>query len=413
VAGRPPQRLASPPAPATATTRHPGTSPGRGSRDVLKSLPCPSNSGVNDGTMTDPAAPPFSTLGELERAAAKVADPDAWAYVQSGAVEEDAMRANRDAFRRRTLRPRALIDVTSLDLTTTLLDEQVSAPFFVCPMARHGLLHPDGELATARAASASNVLAVFSTLSTRSLEEVAQAAPKGPKWFQLYLQPEFSASRDLVERAERAGYTALMLTVDMPVLGPRDTLAQRGFVIAEDAPVGSGREVLAPSRVPHGGGGRFSLRKDARATWTVLDDLQSITRLPVVVKGVLTGDDARRAVVHGARAVVVSNHGGRQLNAAPAALEALPEVVRAVGSDIEVYVDSGVRRGGDVLIALALGARGVGIGRPVLWALALGGESGVAHLLSLLATELATDMALVGRRKLAEVDRTLLGPERW
>lgn len=145
----------------------------------------------------------------------------------------------------------------------------------------------------------------------------------------------------------------------------------------------------------------------------MLDDLQSITRLPVVVKGILTGEDARRAVTHGARAILVSNHGGRQLNAAEAALEALPEVVRSVGSDVEVYFDSGVRRASDVLMALALGARGVGIGRPVLWALALEGENGVRRLLSLLATELATEMALVGRRKLSEIDRTLLGHERW
>ncbi len=363
--------------------------------------------------MSDASPVPFSTLGGLESEAAKVVSADAWAYLQSGAAEEDAMRANRDAFRRRTLRPRALIDVTHLDLTTKLLDETVSAPFFVCPMARQGLLHPDGELATARAAAAANVLAVFSTLSTRSIEEVGRSVPKGPRWFQLYLQPEFAASQRLVERAEKAGYSALMLTVDMPVLGPRDRLVERGFVIAEDAPVGSGSEILAPDRFPKGGAGHYTLRRDAGATWNVLDDLQSITRLPVVVKGILTGEDARRAVTHGARAVVVSNHGGRQLNAAQAALEALPEVVRSVGSEVEVYFDSGVRRGSDVLMALALGARGVGIGRPVLWALALGGEAGVRHLLSLLTSELATDMALVGRRKLSEIDRTLLGAERW
>jgi 4-hydroxymandelate oxidase len=361
---------------------------------------------------TSPEAP-FASLGQLEEAARKVVPSDVWAYVQSGAADEDALRANRDAFRRRTLRSRSLIDVSTLDLTTTFLDQPVSVPFFVCPMARHGLLHPEGEVATARAAASASVLAAFSTLSTRSLEEIAATRPSGPRWFQLYLQPEFETSRRLVERAERAGYSALILTVDMPVLGPRDQLVERGFVIAEDAPVGSGEEVLAPDRAPHGGNGRFTLRKDTRATWNILDDLQSITRLPVVVKGLLSGEDARRAVTHGARAVVVSNHGGRQLNTAPAALEALPEVLRAVGSDAEVYFDSGVRRAGDVLIALAMGARGVGLGRPILWALAVGGEAGVARYLSLLATELATDMALTGRRKIGEIDRTLLGPERW
>lgn len=363
--------------------------------------------------MTDPSTPTFSTLGDLEEAAAKAIPADVWTYVGAGAAEEDAMRANRDAFRRRTLRPRALVDVTTLDLTTTFLDQKVNAPFFVCPMARQGLLHPDGEVATARAAGAAQVLAVFGTLSTRSLDEIAAAAPRGPRWFQLYLQPEFATSQRLAERAEKAGFTALVLTVDMPVLGHRDRLIQQGFVLDADDPVGNGGNILAPARSPSGREGRYALRKDAAATWNILDDLQSITRLPVVVKGILTGEDARRAVTHGARGIVVSNHGGRQLNAAEAALEALPEIVRSVGSDVEVYFDSGVRRATDVLTALAMGARGVGIGRPVLWALALGGEAGVARLLSLLATELATDMALTGRRRISEIDRTLLGTPRW
>ncbi len=358
-------------------------------------------------------SPGFSTLGDLEAAAAKVVPPDVWAYIQSGAVGEDALRANRDAFRRRTLRPRALVDVTVLDLTTNLLDDKVAAPFFICPMAHHGLVRPEGELATAQAAASANVLAVFATLSSRSLEEIAEASVHGARWFQLYLQARFIDSQRLVERAERAGYSALVLTVDVPVLGVRDRLSEMAFDIDPKGSVRNGPGVIAPPRAPTGSQGRYSLRSDAAATWNVLDDLQSITKLPVVVKGVLTGDDARRAVVHGARGVVVSNHGGRQLDAAEAALEALPEVVRAVGSDVEVYFDSGVRRASDVLIALAMGAHAVGIGRPVLWALAVGGEAGVTQLLSLLASELATEMALTGRRRISEIDRTLLGEKRW
>ncbi len=363
--------------------------------------------------MSESSTPPVRSIGTLEAAAARVLPAAVWAYVQAGAGAEDAMRANHDAFRRRTLRPRALTDVRSLDLSSRMLEDRLAAPLFVCPMARQGLVHPDAELATHRAASDAGVLSVVSTLSTRSLEEIAASSPQGPRWFQLYLQPDFVASRNLVERAERAGYSALVLTVDMPVLGSRDQLLEHDFVLDADAPVGNGAPVLAPSRPPVGERGHFHLRSDAGATWDVLDDLQSITRLPVVVKGLLTGEDARRAENHGARAIIVSNHGGRQLNGAPAALEALPEVVRAVGSEVEVYFDSGIRRATDVLIALALGARAVGLGRPVLWALAVGGEAGVRRFFQLLTTELATEMALTGRRRLAEIDRTLLGAERW
>ncbi len=353
------------------------------------------------------------TLGDLESAAERTLSPEVWAYVSSGASEEDALRGNRDAFRRRTLRPRQLTDVTSIDTTTRILDEPVAAPFFVSPVARQGLVHPDGEVAVARAAAARRILGVYSTLSTRSLEEIAAASGAGPRWFQLYLQPEFSASRELVERAERSGYSALVLTVDLPILAPRDRWLARGRMIDSDAPVGNGPRVVAPARKPEGGLGRYHLRAETAATWTVLDDLQSITRLPVVVKGTLTGDDARRALTHGARAVIVSNHGGRQLNSAEAALDALPEVIRSVGSDLEVYFDSGIRRAADLLTALAMGARAVGLGRPVLWALGLDGEAGVLRLFDLFGAELATEMALLGRRRISEIDRSLLGSPRW
>ena len=353
------------------------------------------------------------TLGDLERRAEAALPPEVWAYVSGGASEERALRGNRDAFHRRTLRPRRLTDVTSIDTTTTILDVPVAAPFFVSPVARQGLVHPEAELAVARAASERHLLSVYSTLSTRSLEEIASASGNGPRWFQLYLQPEFSTSRELVERAERAGYTALVLTVDLPILAPRDRWEQSGGLLEADAPVGNGPNVRAPARRPAGELGRYRLRAETAATWTILDDLQSITRLPVIVKGLLTGDDARRALTHGARAVIVSNHGGRQLDAAEAALDALPEVIRSVGTELEVYFDSGVRRGGDILTALAMGARAVGLGRPVLWALGVDGEAGVGRLFDLLGSELATEMALLGRRRISEIDRSLLGSPRW
>jgi 4-hydroxymandelate oxidase len=358
--------------------------------------------------MTGEPSGGFVTLSDVEEVAAKKVSAPAWAYVQGGAGEERTLRANREAFQRRTLRPHVLVDVTTLDLTTTLLNEKVSAPFYVSAAASQGILHPEAEAGTARAASAANIIAMFSTLSTISLEQIAHAAPKGPRWFQLYLQPDFAVTRKLVERAEKAGFTALVLTVDMPVQAARDRQSIAGYSL-EGRTIGNGEDVVPPSRSPVPDGQRFSVRNDASATWEILDRLQKITRLPVVVKGILTGEDARLAVDHGAKAVVVSNHGGRQLDGAPASLDALPEVVEAVGSNVEVYLDGGVRRGSDILIALALGAKAVGIGRPVLWALAAGGELGVAKLISLLKTDLATVMALTGRRTISEVDRTLVG----
>jgi len=288
------------------------------------------------------------------------------------------------------------------------LGTKVSAPFYVSPTASHGLVHPDAEAATARAASKANILASFSTLSSISMEDIAKAAPTGPRWFQLYLQPEFSTTKSLVERAEKANYKAIILTVDMPVAGTRDKENQAGSPLASSIVLGNGREVVRPLRNPIVDGDHAHIRKEASNTWEVVDRLREITRLPLVLKGILTREDARRASDHGAKGVVVSNHGGRQLDRAPASLDALPEVVEEVGSDVEVYFDGGIRRGSDIVMALALGARAVGLGRLVFWALAAGGEAGVSKLLSLLKTDLATIMALTGRRTLSEIDESLV-----
>lgn len=249
---------------------------------------------------------------------------------------------------------------------------------------------------------------MFSTLSSLSLEAIAAAAPSRPKWFQLYLQPEFQTTQELIERAEKAGYTALVLTVDAPVLGPRDRQTRDGVAIRSPVPIGNGPRILPPARAPELRNGAYEFPEDATVTWEILGQLREVTSLPLVVKGILTAEDARRAVDAGARAVIVSNHGGRQLDGAMTGLEAVPEVVAAVGAEAEVYMDGGVRRGSDVLTALALGAKAVGIGRPVLWALAAGGEAGVERLLSLLNLELAVSMMLAGRRSLTEIDRGLV-----
>jgi 4-hydroxymandelate oxidase len=357
----------------------------------------------------EPPPEGFVSLGDLEEAASRKVPPALWNYVQGGAAEETTLRDNRAAFLRRTLRPRVLVDLTEVDPTTSILGTRVNAPFFVCPTAYHGSIHPDGEPGTARAASAAGVLAVFSTLSSFSLEEIATAAPAGPRWFQLYLQPEFSANRRLVERAQRAGYSALVVTVDLPVLANRDRQAHGGFALAAWPPLGNGADIVGPPRGFGGDGPVYTLRSESGVGWKILDRLREVTDLPVVVKGILTGDDARLAVEHGARAVVVSNHGGRQLDGAPASLDALPEVVHAVGSRAEVYLDGGVRRGSDIVMALGLGARAVGVGRPILWGLGSGGSRGVARVLSLLLVDLLTTMALTGRRTIDEIDGRVIG----
>ncbi len=356
----------------------------------------------------DPPITSFRTLGELEEAASRRSLDALWAYIQGGASEERTLRANRDAFRSWGLKPRVLADVSSVDLHTEILGARVGVPFWVAPMAYQGQVHPEGEVAMARAAGRAHVLGAYSTLSSRSLEEIAAASGEAPRWFQLYLQPDFEVSRSLIERAERARFSAIVLTVDTPVLAVRDRQSEGGFAIDGSIPIGNGRDVVPPTRGPVRQGELYRLRSDAGATWEVVDQIRSVTRLPVVLKGVLDERDAREAARRGVRGIVVSNHGGRQLDGAVASLEALPAIVAAVGSSLEVYLDGGVRRASDILIALALGARAVGIGRPLLWALAADGEAGVERYFSLLATELATSMALSGRRNVAEVDRTLV-----
>ncbi len=329
--------------------------------------------------------------------------------MDGGAGEEHTLRANRDSFSRQILRPRALAGLTSVDLSTTILGTRVDVPFFVCPMAYQASVHSDGELATARAAAGAGALAIFSTLSSASLEAIAGASGAGPRWFQLYLQPEMEENRALLQRAQEAGYSAIVLTVDLPILGIRDAQLHHGFALDASPPLGNGAAVLSPQRAAEFTAGGFRLRADAAHGWEVLGELRQHTNLPLVVKGVLTGEDAKAAVDHGARAVIVSNHGGRQLDHAPASLEALPEVAAAVGHRAEVYLDSGVRRGADIIAALALGARAVGVGRPVLWALAVGGESGVREYLAMLREELAVTFALMGRSGPGDTDGSALG----
>lgn len=317
-------------------------------------------------------------------------EPSAWNYYQSGSDDEVTLRANRTAFERIQLRPRMLVDVRSCDMRTTVLGTPVSMPILIAPTAFHCLAHPEGECATAQAVDRAGTLMVVSTSSTRSLEDIAREA-SGSLWFQLYIHNRKSAE-ELVHRAIAAGYRALVITVDSPRWGHKERSIRSGFRVPskanftnEDAP-----------------------NEDVYVTWESLAWLRSLTSLPLVLKGILTAEDAVLAVKHGIDGIIVSNHGGRQLDSVPASIEAIPEIVEAVEGRCEVYLDGGIRRGTDILKALALGARAVLVGRPILWGLAANGTEGVSHVLELLRTELELAMALSGRPTLDSIDRSLV-----
>ncbi|HLJ81199.1 MAG TPA: alpha-hydroxy acid oxidase [Ktedonobacterales bacterium] len=351
-------------------------------------------------------------VAEYEPLARAAMEASAWDYYRSGAEDELTLRANRAAFERIRLRPRVLVDVSVTDTRTTVLDIPVRMPILVSPTAYHGLAHAEGECATARGVGEAGTLMTASTMSNRTLEEIAAAAT-GPLWFQLYVYKDRQVSERLVRRAEAAGYRGLVLTVDVPRLGRREADIRNGFGLPPHLSIANfaGTEMADEPAQNPGASGLATYAHamfDATLTWEALDWLRSVTSLPVIVKGILTGEDAALAVEHGAAAIIVSNHGGRQLDGALAGIEALPEVVETVRGRCEVYVDGGIRRGTDVLKALALGARGVLVGRPILWGLAVSGSAGVRHVLEILHSELELAMALAGRPTLASIDRSLV-----
>jgi len=335
---------------------------------------------------------------EYEALAQAKMNPAFWDFYQGGSDDEVTLRANRTAFERIRLRPRVLVDVSAgaLNMRTTVLGTPVSMPILVAPTALHRMAHPEGECATAQGAGMANTLMIASTTATRSIEEIAQAA-SGPLWFQLYVYPSFQVAEKLVRRAEAAGYRAIVLTVDLPYLGNREkdrhnnvTIPPEPFYEANFVDVEEKGQPWVP------------------LTWESLSWLRSITSLPILVKGILTAEDAVLAVEHGVTGIIVSNHGGRQLDTALASIDALPEIVEAVTGRCEVYIDGGIRRGTDILKALALGARAVLVGRPILWGLAANGAQGVFQVLEILRKELELSMALAGRPTLDSIDRTLL-----
>jgi 4-hydroxymandelate oxidase len=331
-------------------------------------------------------------------------------YFAGGAEDEVSVRGNREAFQVLALRPHYMVDVSERDLRTSVLETEMSFPVLIAPTGFQRLAHHDGELAMARAAARAGTIMVLSTFSTVSLEEVAGAAD-APRWFQLYVHRDRGLTQALVERAAAAGYGALVLTVDVPVLGRRERDLRNAFALPPDLRVANFD--LDPAEL-HDGGDESALARFHRGlrepafTWKDLDWLTSLSDLPVLLKGVLRGDDARQALDHGVQGFMVSNHGGRQLDGAVAGLIALPEVVDAVEGRAEVLVDGGVRRGTDIVKALALGASAVLVGRPAVWALAWKGEEGVVRMLELLREEFDTALALCGATSVADLTRDLI-----
>jgi 4-hydroxymandelate oxidase len=340
-------------------------------------------------------------VDDFEEVARARLDPGAYDYYAGGAGDEHTLRANAAAFAQWELRPRVLVNVSEVSPRTTVLGTEVELPLLIAPTAFHRLAHPEGELATARAAAAAGTVMCLSTLSSVSPAELAAAAPGALQWFQLYCSRDRGFTENLVAGVTEAGFRALVVTVDVPVAGRRERDLRTAFALPDDLPTPNLPSTLARQDFH----AALSSIVDSTLTWRDLEWLRSISPLPLLVKGVLTAEDALLATEHGAAGIIVSNHGGRQLDGVPASLDVLPEVVEAVGERVEVLVDGGVRRGTDVLKALALGARAAFAGRAILWGLAVAGEDGVARVLALFRDEIASGLMLLGCPRPEDVTR--------
>jgi 4-hydroxymandelate oxidase len=351
-------------------------------------------------------------LFELERKACKLLPQTEYDYYASGANDEITLHENREAYERIALLPRMLVDVSKRQMATTVLGEPVSMPILIAPTAFQGLAHPEGEVATVKAAGAAKTLMTLSTLSSFSIEDV-MAVATGPVWFQLYLFKDRAVSASLVKRAEGAGCKAIVFTVDAPLLGRRERDVRNQFKTPDDISIrnllrGGPPQVFPDGTAACGPAPYIASFLDPALTWKDIEWLSGITNLPVLVKGILRSDDALLAVKHGASGVIVSNHGARQLDTTPATISVLPEIADALCGAVELYIDGGIRRGTDVLKAIACGARAVFIGRPALWGLACGAEAGVRYVLEMVRQEFDLAMALSGCPTLSSITRDLI-----
>jgi len=345
--------------------------------------------------MTGDARP--LTLTEYPEAAQALLSPAAWAYYSGGAGEETTLRANVTGWTAWALRPRVLVDVSEVDLGVTVLGQRLPHPLVTAPMAYLVGVHPDGEKGMARAAAATGATYTLSTSASASPQEVAAAAPEGRRWFQLYVRGGTEGAQRQIAEAVDAGCTAVLLTVDLPVVGVRDRELRDPWA------AGTGVTTIAASGSPPPSG----------LTWHDLELLIRLCPVPLLVKGVLDRRDARRAVDAGCAGVVVSNHGGRQLDRALPTAQVLPEVVEEIGHQVDVLVDGGIRRGVDAVTALALGARAVLVGRPLLWGLAVEGSAGAESVLRLLLGEMTTALALLGLCSASDLSAEVLTRAPW
>lgn len=345
-------------------------------------------------------------LHEFEALARKRVSPAVWAYISGGAADEVTLRRNRAAYEQILLKPRVLVDVSKLDTRLTLLGQSFDFPILLAPAAYHKLIHPEGEIASARGAAAAGATLVVSSFATVAIEKLARASD-ARLWFQLYVQPDREFCRDLIQRAEAAGCQALVITVDTPVAPTRDRELRAPLKL----PRGVTMENLRPlgSKAAHPGGSQvYAAVLNAALDWKMVEWLRSCAKTPVLLKGILATEDARRAAESGADGIIVSNHGARNLDTAPASIEALPHVTEVIAGRIPILLDGGIRRGTDVVKALALGAQAVLIGRPYLWGLAANGADGVRAVVDILRRELEVAMALCGVTRLGEMNSGVL-----
>jgi 4-hydroxymandelate oxidase len=350
------------------------------------------------------------TISDFERRAAEVLPPGPLGYYTGGAGDEITLRDNVDAWQRLALRPRVMVDCTERDPSTIVLGRRQAHPVIVAPTAYHRLATPEGEAATAHAAAATDTPYCLSTLATMGIVELATRAPEATRWFQLYVLKDRGVTREMVSAAVEHGFEALVVTVDLPVLGIRERDLRSGFVVGEATEI--------PNLSAAGATGPINMLDtvaliDPSLTWDDIGRVAADSGLPVLVKGVLTSEDARLAVESGASGIVVSNHGGRQLDTVLSGADALPAVLDEVGDELDVLVDGGIRRGTDIVKALALGARAVLVGRPVLWGLAVGGEEGARRVLELLLAEFDVALALAGCPRAADLDRSWVQRAPW
>ena len=348
------------------------------------------------------------SLSDFEASAHQHMEHMAWEYVNSGAADEITLRWNREAFEKIRLNPRVLQDVKKIDTRIKLLGQELDFPILLAPTALHRLAHPDGELATARGAGDAGATMVLSTMSSTAVEQVTTTATK-PVWFQLYIQPDRGFTHDLVQRAEAARCRALCITVDTPVEGARNRQARAQFHLPPGVGMPNLLGVIDPKKKePLTEKNVFTALLTSGLTWKDIEWVQSFAKVPILLKGILNADDAAIAAKSGVAGILVSNHGARNLDTVPATIDALPRITDKVGGQITILMDGGVRRGTDVLKALALGANAVLIGRPYVYGLAVAGAQGVTQVVNILRRELEMAMALTGRATIAGIDRSVL-----